>query len=165
MNILPKVSSLPSLLAMNLVKMEHIDFSNRPHVGHLVKGSCFGASYTKSATCLVSCRYIFCRLRHAFYLSHDPIKPLHLDVIHIYGWELLAACHHPEKFGDHRHSDSKRKNASVDLINMDNHWARKKCHSLKNIHFEKKCPKTKKHIFPLNDYLLWLCSENRNQLS
>ena len=32
--------------------------------------------------------------------------------MHIYGGELLAACHHPEKFGDHRHSDSKGENAS-----------------------------------------------------
>ena len=24
----------------------------------------------------------------------------------IYEWELLAVCHHPEKFGDHRHCDN-----------------------------------------------------------
>ena len=24
----------------------------------------------------------------------------------IYGWELLAVCHHPDKFGDHRHCES-----------------------------------------------------------
>ena len=24
----------------------------------------------------------------------------------IYGWELLAVCHHPDKFGDQRHFDS-----------------------------------------------------------
>ena len=28
--------------------MENIDFPNRPHAGHLIKGSCLGASYTKS---------------------------------------------------------------------------------------------------------------------
>ena len=66
LNNLPKVSSLPSLLAIKLVKMENIDFSNRPHVGHLIKGSCLGASYTKSVPCLVWCRYIFCRLRMCF---------------------------------------------------------------------------------------------------
>ena len=26
--------------------------------------------------------------------------------MHIYGLELLAACHHSEKFGDDRYSDS-----------------------------------------------------------
>ena len=102
----------PSLLAINLVKMEHIHFSNRRHVGYLIKESCLGASYTKSAPCLVWCWYIFCRLRYVFYLSRDPTKPLRWDAMHIYGWELLTACHHPEEFGDHRHSDSKRKNAS-----------------------------------------------------
>ena len=112
LNILTKLSSPPSLLAINFVKMENIHFSNRPHVGHLIKGSCLGASYTKTAPCLVWCRYIFCRLRYVFYLSRDPTKPLRWDAMHIYGWELLAACHHPEEFGDHRHSDSKRKNAS-----------------------------------------------------
>ena len=76
LNILPKASSLPSLLAINLVKMENIHFSNRPHVGYLIKGSCLGASYTKSAPCLVWCRYIFCRLRYVFYFSRDPTKPL-----------------------------------------------------------------------------------------
>ena len=89
--------------------MENIHFPNRPHVGHLIKASCLGASYTKSAPCLVWYRYSFCRLRYVFYLSRDPTKPLRWDVMHIHGWELLAACHHSEKFGDHRHSDSKRK--------------------------------------------------------
>ena len=112
LNILPKVNSVPSLLAINLVKMENIDFSNSLHVGHLIKESCLGASYTKSAPCLVWCRYIFCRLRYGFYLSRDPTKALRWDVMHIYGWELLAAYHHPEMFSDHRHSDSKTKNTS-----------------------------------------------------
>ena len=102
----------PSLLAINLVKMENIDFSNRPHVGYLIKGSCLGASYIKSAPCLAWCRYIFCRLRYVFHLLDDTTKPLRWDVMHIYGWELLAACHQPENFGDHRHFDSKRKNTS-----------------------------------------------------
>ena len=111
LNILPKVSSLPSLLAINFVKMENIHLSNRPHVGLLIKGSCLGATYTKTAPCLVWCRYIFCRLRYVFYFSHDPTKPIRWDVTHNHRWELLAACHHPKNFGDHRHSDKKRKNA------------------------------------------------------
>ena len=52
--------------------MENIDFSNRPHVGHLIKGSCLGASYTKSAPCLVWCRYIFCRLTMYFTFHVTP---------------------------------------------------------------------------------------------
>ena len=72
LNILPKVSSLPILLDINLVKMENIHFLNWPHVGHLIKGSCLGASYTKSAPGLVWCRYIFCRLRMYFICHMTP---------------------------------------------------------------------------------------------
>ena len=49
-----------------LVKRENIDFPKRPHVGHLIKGSCLGASCTKSAPCLACCWFIFCRLRMYF---------------------------------------------------------------------------------------------------
>ena len=24
----------------------------------------------------------------------------------LYGWELVVVCHHPDKFGDHRHCDN-----------------------------------------------------------
>ena len=72
LNILPKVSSLPILLDINLVKMENIHFLNWPHVGHLIKGSCLGASYTKSAPGLVWCWYIFCRLRMYFICHMTP---------------------------------------------------------------------------------------------
>ena len=72
LNIVPKVSSLPSLLPINLVKMENIDFSNRLHVGHLIKESCLGAS----EPCLVWCWCIFCRLRYVFYVTpqNDSIE-------------------------------------------------------------------------------------------
>ena len=105
-------SSLPIFLAIKPVKMENIDFTNRYHVGHLIKGSCLGTSYTYSAPCLVWYRYIFCRLRYVFHLSGDLTKPLRWDAMHIYGWKLLAACHHTKELGDHKHSDSKRKNPS-----------------------------------------------------
>ena len=52
--------------------MKNIDFSNSPRVGHLIKGSCLGASYTKSALCLVCCWYIFCRLRMYFICHVTP---------------------------------------------------------------------------------------------
>ena len=57
MNILPKVRSLPSLLAINLMKMETYIFQTvtRPHVGHLIKGSYLGASTTMSAPSLLWC--------------------------------------------------------------------------------------------------------------
>ena len=50
MNILPKVSSLPSLLAINLMKMEICIFQTItwPHVVRLIEGSCLGASSTMS---------------------------------------------------------------------------------------------------------------------
>ena len=91
LNVLSKVSSLTSTLALSLVKMENIHFSNRSHVGHLTKRSFLGPSYTKSGPWLVWCQYIFYRLRYVFYLSCDPTKSLHWDV---HGWELIAACHH-----------------------------------------------------------------------
>ena len=69
-----------------------------PHVGHLIKGTRLKASNTKSAPCLLWCWYIFYRWRYVLYLSSDPTRPLCWDVMCIYGWELLAACHHPEKF-------------------------------------------------------------------
>ena len=43
---------------------------------------------------------------YVFYLSRDPTRPIYRDVTHIYGRELLAACHHPEQFAEHRYSDS-----------------------------------------------------------
>ena len=96
LNIVPKASSLPSLLAMNLMKVEIQIFQTVtwPHLGDLTKGSCLGASYNKSAPCLVWCSYIFCRWIYVFYLSRDPTRPLHWGVMYIYGWELLLACHH-----------------------------------------------------------------------
>ena len=103
MNILHKVSSLPSSLAINLMKIEIQTFQavTWSHLGHLIKGSCLGASETMSAPS----QYIFCRWRYVFYLSLDPTRPLRWDVMCIYGWELVAACHHPEKFGHNSHSD------------------------------------------------------------
>ena len=87
MNILPKVCSLPSLLALNLMKIEIqiLQTVTWPHLGHLIKGSCLGASDTMSAPSW----YIFCRWRFVFYLSLDPTRPLRWDIMRIYGWELL----------------------------------------------------------------------------
>ena len=99
LNILPKVNSLPSLLAIILMKMEIEIFQTVtwPHVDHLIKGSCMGVSNTKSTRL---CWYNLCRWRYVFYLSREPTRPLRWDAMHIYGWELLTSCHHPEKFYD-----------------------------------------------------------------
>ena len=68
LNILPKVSSLPKVLTVKLTKVEIKDFQmvTWRHVGHFIKGSCLGASYTKTAPCLVWCPYVFCRWRYVF---------------------------------------------------------------------------------------------------
>ena len=67
MNILHKVSSLPSSLAINLMKIEIQTFQavTWSHLGHLIKGSCLGASETMSAPS----QYIFCRWRYVFYVT------------------------------------------------------------------------------------------------
>ena len=108
LNIFPKVNSLLSLLAINLVEEEVKIFQTVvwPQVGYLIKGSCLGASYTKSPPCPVWYRCSTWRWRYVFYLSLNHTRPLRPDVMNIYGWELLAACHYPKKFGDHRHSYS-----------------------------------------------------------
>ena len=51
LNILPKGSSLPSFLAINLRKEQIYIFQTftSPHIGHLIKKSCLGAP------CLVWC--------------------------------------------------------------------------------------------------------------
>ena len=55
-----------------------------PHVGHLIKGSYLGASYTKLALWLALCPYIFCRWRYIFYLSFNTTRPFCWDFMHIY---------------------------------------------------------------------------------
>ena len=42
-----------------------------------------------------------------FYLSPNLTRPLHWGVMQIYGWELHEVYHFPEKFGDHKNSDSR----------------------------------------------------------
>ena len=74
LNIVLKTSSLPSLLTVNLTKVE-IQISQtvtRPHVGHFIKGSCLGASYTKSAPCLVWYPQIFCRWKYVLICHVSP---------------------------------------------------------------------------------------------
>ena len=83
----------PQKIGYKPYKSGDIDFSN----GHVTSiwsldQRIMGVSYTKSAACLVWCPYIFCRLRHVLYLSHDPTRPP--DVMHMYRRELVTACDH-----------------------------------------------------------------------
>ena len=79
LNILPKVSSLLSLLAINVMKVEIQIFQTvmSPHVGHLIKGSSLGTAHTTLAPCLVWYRYTFCRQKYVFYFSGDLKRSLH----------------------------------------------------------------------------------------
>ena len=110
--------------------------------------------------------YIFCRRIYVFYLSLDLKRPLHWDVMHMYGWKLFVACHHLEKFGDHTHSDSSEAKCFIKNMNLIKYvlslknrvdWIatrREKCHNLENVNFEKKCSKIKKQILHLYDFTL-----------
>ena len=44
------------------------------------------------------------RTGDVIYLSRELTKPFHLVAQKVYEWDLHMVCHHPEKFGDHRHS-------------------------------------------------------------
>ena len=66
-----------------------------------------GTSCCKLVPCLVWCPWVFCRSRYnVFNLSRDLTWPFHCGVMQIYGWQLLALCHHPHKLCDHKHCGS-----------------------------------------------------------
>ena len=79
LTILPKVSSLQSLLIVDLMKVEIQIFQTvtRADVGHFIKGSCLEAPYTKPTPCLAWSPYIFCRCRYIFHLLCDPTRPFY----------------------------------------------------------------------------------------
>ena len=57
-----------------------------------------------SALCPVWCSWVLCKCRNnVFNLLHELTRSPHWGVMHIFGWELLMLCHHPGKFGDHKH--------------------------------------------------------------
>ena len=63
-----------------------------------------GASDRKLAPCLVCCPEIYCKwINNIFNLSLDLTWSLHWGVMQIYGWKLLAVCHHPDKSCDYKH--------------------------------------------------------------
>ena len=67
-----------------------------------------GASHGNSAPCPVWCLWVLWKWRYnLFNFSCDLTRPPHWGVMRIYGWELLAPYHHPDKFCDHRCSDGR----------------------------------------------------------
>ena len=62
-----------------------------------------GASFCKSAPCLMWCPWTFCRWRYNTYnFTRNPTWTPPWGVMRIYGWELLAVCHHL----DHKYFDA-----------------------------------------------------------
>ena len=67
----------------------------------------------KEALCLVWSPWVFYRWRcNVFHLSHNLTWPFYMWVMRIYGWKLLAICHHLDKSCGHKHYDSWRYNVS-----------------------------------------------------
>ena len=63
-----------------------------------------GVSRSKSAAYLFQWRWIFCKWGcNSLNLWHQLTRPPHRRVS---GWEFLAVCYHPDKFGDHVHCES-----------------------------------------------------------
>ena len=160
--MIPKVSGLLSLLAINLMKWIYRFFKqslvlilftwSKSHVGEPLT---------------LSQQLAYCGVDRSsaggdMHLSCDPTRPLRRDVMCIYGWELLTACHDPESLVTIGILIAKRKNAlskpfykyvltlknCVDWITT---MREKNVSNMEMVHFEKKCPEIKKkqHIFPL----------------
>ena len=89
LHVFPQVCSLPSLLAINLMKMEIQIFQTVawPHVDHLNKGSCLGASTTKPEPCLLWCRCIFSKWRYIW--KSNALTLLSPNVKWYKRWKLM----------------------------------------------------------------------------
>ena len=157
-DILPKVSSLSILLTINVIKMENIDFSNRPHIGHSIKGSCFGAAYTKSAPCLVWCQYIICRFWIYFICHVIPRNPsvemscifmgkstsqyvTTLKSLVTIGIMIIWGKMLHQKRGSYKCVLPLKKWVDWTTTRRQKMSQPQKYHNLKNVHFGKKCPK------------------------
>ena len=111
-----------------------------------------GASYTKSAPSLVWCWYILCRWRNVFYLPRDSTRPLRCDVIHvIYGWELSQHVFTLKRLVtigilDQKHESFKYVLPLKNWVNWITTRQEKNGTTSKNVHFEKKCPKSSTSI-------------------
>ena len=160
MNILPKVSSLPSLLAINLMKMEIQIFQTVTwsQVGHLVKGSCLGASNTMSAPCLLWCWYIFCSCRYIFYLSRDQKRPLRWDVTLLLVTTLKSLVSIGILIVERKSVSRKTSYKYALTLKIGVDWIttrqEKNVTNTKMVQFERKYPEIKKKTF----FPLWLPS-------
>ena len=66
-----------------------------------------GSSHSKLPPCLVWYPKVSCKWRHnIFKLSRDLTRSHDQRTKWLHGWELLVACDHSHKFGNHRHCDS-----------------------------------------------------------
>ena len=100
LSLLPKFSTLPSLVAISLVKVKTQVFQ-----WHLmyhwsrdqrVVSLGVGVSHNISAPCVVWCPCVFSKwIYNASILQHNLRRPPHLGVKQIYGWKLLV-CHDPD---------------------------------------------------------------------
>ena len=71
----------------------------------------------QSGPCLVWCPWIISKWRYnVINFSLDLTRPPYWGFIRINEWKLLAVCHHPDKFGDHRYFDN------GDIMFMICHW-------------------------------------------
>ena len=153
LNILPKVSSQTSLLAINLMKIEIYIFQTVTwsHVGHLIKGSCLGASNTKSASCVLWFRYIFCRWRYILLVTwSNKTTPSFIfmgesssqHVTTLKCFVTIGILIVKRKLTSSKTWTLQICTATEKLSWLDNHYARKNVTNTKMVYFEK-CPKIK----------------------
>ena len=130
---LPEVSTLPSLVVINLMKVKN-KFFKLSHYLILVTWSKrhealrVGASRGNSLSFLVWYPRVFCKQTcNVFDLSRDHIRPLRWRTMQIYGWELSTVYHHFEKFGEHRHGNSGDKNFLVCCVTTWDYMFKRLC--------------------------------------
>ena len=157
--------------------MENMYFSDRPHVGHLIKGSYLGASYNKSAPCLMWCWYIFCRLIYVFCChvtpqNHSvktscificesssqlplPLLPLPFSLKRLVATSILIVR------GNILHQKRQSYKYALPLKNWAD-WTittqEKNVTTSKMYILARSASKLKKRYFSSYDYLIWLCS-------
>ena len=124
LNIHSKASSLPNLLAINR-EIKILLTVTWSHVGHLIKGSCLGASYTKSAPSLMWCQY-HTKGGDMCFICHVPLQDHSVEMSCIFMGEsssqYVTTLKSLVTIGI---PIVKKKNCfikNMDLINMYFHW-------------------------------------------
>ena len=125
LNLLPEVSTLPTVVAIKTCESGDITWS-KDHVGFIIR-----APHDKLASCLMWCPWVFCKWRYnVFKLPCDLTKPAHWGIMWIHGCELLAVCHHPDKFGGHKNCDSGDIKYLICHITSQNQVFEESCNSM-----------------------------------